>query len=216
MRRASAVHNPGVSLFPFLAVLICTMGVMMLLLVIINRPAPPRSTIPRRRPTPCSKKGARDRPPRLPAATAAHRRPRTMNCSRRARCSIGEFRNWKSSREKTIGDLRNERLRLSTVEDGMRKLRDQWAASQKSSRRHRASRQGEGSRQAVDRRVRRSAQIGSERDARADRQSDRKRPAANRRLLRLFPTTAPTARGGSRSTSNAATTRSSCSPKGSS
>ncbi|HEY2147076.1 MAG TPA: hypothetical protein VGH32_04015, partial [Pirellulales bacterium] len=38
MRRSAAPHNPGVSLFPFLAVLICTMGVMMLLLVICNRP----------------------------------------------------------------------------------------------------------------------------------------------------------------------------------
>ena len=37
MRRTAAT-NPGISLFPFLAVLICTMGVMMLLLVVINRP----------------------------------------------------------------------------------------------------------------------------------------------------------------------------------
>src|SRR5438874_135004 len=36
MRRAAS--NPGVSTFPFLAVLICTMGVMMLLLIVMNRP----------------------------------------------------------------------------------------------------------------------------------------------------------------------------------
>ena len=157
MRRASAAHNPGVSLFPFLAVLICTMGVMMLLLVIINRPGAAAIDDSTRRPAPCSKKVAtarprfccqRNRPTRIP------RRPTTLQADRDmlkcAHFTIG------SSRAKPVDDLRDERLRLTTVEDGMRELRDQWEQVVRSRRRYRTSRHGERSRQAVDRDVRRS------------------------------------------------------------
>ena len=39
MRRSLAPHNPGVSLFPFLAVLICTMGALIVLLVLLVQQA---------------------------------------------------------------------------------------------------------------------------------------------------------------------------------
>ena len=126
MTRASAAHNPGVSLFPFLAVLICTMGVMMLLLVIINRPgaaAIDDSTPP---PDAIFEEGGKGS-----AATLASGNGGASSAANDELQSAREMLDWRisqleTSREKTIGDLRNERLRLATVEDGMRKLHDQW------------------------------------------------------------------------------------------
>src|SRR5436305_12997619 len=104
MRRSAAPHNPAVSLFPFLAVLICTMGVMMLLLVVCNRP------------------GADDGVDGN--STAAGRVEADLDTAR-------EMISWRiaqldASRQKTEADLADRRLRLSAVEEHMRTLRDQW------------------------------------------------------------------------------------------
>jgi len=126
MTRASAAHNPGVSLFPFLAVLICTMGVMMLLLVIINRPG--AAAIDDSEPPPGAvfEEGGKGS-----ATTIASGKGGAASAAANELQSAREMLNWRLSqleisREKTIGDLRDERMRLTTVEDGMRKLRDQW------------------------------------------------------------------------------------------
>ena len=126
MRRASAAHNPGVSLFPFLAVLICTMGVMMLLLVIINRPG--AAAIDDSEPPPGAvfEEGGKGS-----AATLANGNGGAAAAASDELAQAREMLDWRISqlqisREKTVGDLRNERLRLATVEQGMRKLRDQW------------------------------------------------------------------------------------------
>src|SRR5260221_4355224 len=104
MRRSATPHNPGVSLFPFLAVLICTMGVMMLLLVVCNRP------------------GADDGVEGN--STAAGGVEVDLNAAR-------EMISWRiaqldASRQKTEADLADRRLRLSAVEEHMRTLRGQW------------------------------------------------------------------------------------------
>src|SRR5579871_5300655 len=102
MTRAATAHNPGVSLFPFLAVLICTMGVMMLLLVIINRPGSGASM---------DDADASVEPP--PGAVQA-----TPEMIQQAR----EMLAWKisqlhSSREQTESDLSDRQLRLSAIEE---------------------------------------------------------------------------------------------------
>ncbi|HEX3997415.1 MAG TPA: hypothetical protein VHX65_02580 [Pirellulales bacterium] len=133
MRRGTAAHNPGVSLFPFLAVLICTMGVMMLLLVIINRPGaaalddstPPEDAV--------FEEGGKGSAASLAAGNGgmADANAKSAAADDEMLESNRQLLDWRISqldiaREKTLGDLQNERLRLSTVEDGMRELRDQW------------------------------------------------------------------------------------------
>jgi hypothetical protein len=107
MRRSAAPHNPGVSLFPFLAVLICTMGVMMLLLVICNRPGAEADGAE------IAGGGKSAGSVEIDADTAR------------------EMLNWRiaqlgTSRQKTEADLADRRLRLSAVEEYLRKLRGQW------------------------------------------------------------------------------------------
>jgi len=108
MRRSAAPHNPGVSLFPFLAVLICTMGVMMLLLVVCNRPGAEAA-------------GAEI----ADGGNSAGGGVETDLVTAR------EMLNWRiaqlgASRQKTEADLTDRRLRLSAVEEYLRKLREQW------------------------------------------------------------------------------------------
>ena len=101
MRRSAAPHNPGVSLFPFLAVLICTMGVMMLLLVVCNRPGVD---------------GGDDNGSGAAEADAdTARGVLTWRISQ-----------LKTARDKTDADLADRRLRLSAVEGHMGQLREEW------------------------------------------------------------------------------------------
>src|SRR4051812_23763267 len=102
MRRSAGPHNPGVSLFPFLAVLICTMGVMMLLLVVCNRPGADEGK---------------------PAANGAAVETDLDTARDMLAWRIAQL---ESARQKTEGDLADRRLRLSAVEEHMRKLREQW------------------------------------------------------------------------------------------
>src|SRR5580692_11665896 len=117
----SAVHNPGVSLFPFLAVMICTMGVMMMLLVAINRPGAAAIDGP----DSAADEGA--------AGNGAGGDGGSGSSSKKADDSqlARDTMQWKISqlaiaREKTVGDLSDEQQRLAVVEDSMRSLRDKW------------------------------------------------------------------------------------------
>ncbi len=119
MRRPRTPHNPGVSLFPFLAVLICTMGVMMLLLVFINRPgaAPIDGSA-----------GVED----ASGDAGANDGPSEAQAQR-------DMLEWKISqlaisRQKTESDLTDQRARLSTVENNMRAMRDRWQQMQQVAR----------------------------------------------------------------------------------
>ncbi len=102
MRRSATAHNPGVSLFPFLAVLICTMGVMMLLLVICNRPGIDGDD-----------KGAGAAAEQADADAAKG-------------VLTWRVAQLKTSRDKTAADLADRRLRLSAVEEHMGQLREEW------------------------------------------------------------------------------------------
>ncbi len=101
------------------------MGVMMLLLVIINRPG--AAAIDDSEPPPGAvfEEGGKGS-----AATIASGKGGAASAASDELQSAREMLNWRLSqlqisREKTLGDLHNERMRLTTVEDGMRKLRDQ-------------------------------------------------------------------------------------------
>ena len=142
-------QNPGISLFPFLAVLICTMGVMMLLLVIFNRPGGAAEKID----TDAAEADAQD-------AAANETGGTTMQCGRggcgRRGCGIrGDNRREQENRqrgpvgprvaqlenlaagnlpEKTAGDLSDQRLRLSSVEETVALVEDQWKQLQQAAR----------------------------------------------------------------------------------
>jgi hypothetical protein len=95
----------GVSLFPFLAVLICTMGALILLLVVVARQA------------------------RLQAAQdTAKKNAQVHEDLQAAREWAGlEIRGYREAREKTEAQLAEARLALGHVEDHARRLRDQLA-----------------------------------------------------------------------------------------
>ena len=102
VRRQAAV---GVSLFPFLAVLICTMGALILLLVIIARQA------------------------RLQAAeeTALKTNEIRDELQTTRQWAQLEIQEYKAARQKTEKELVDTRLALGHVEDHARRLRDQLA-----------------------------------------------------------------------------------------
>ncbi len=114
MRRATGPHNPGVSLFPFLAVLICTMGVMMLLLVVCNRPGPGEG-------------GTAEK-----AADGSATVETDIDTARQM--LAWRITQLETARTKTEGDLADRRLRLSAVEEHMRKLREQWQAMERAAK----------------------------------------------------------------------------------
>ncbi|HEV3418279.1 MAG TPA: hypothetical protein VG056_15750, partial [Pirellulales bacterium] len=111
MRRSATPHNPGVSLFPFLAVLICTMGVMMLLLVVCNRPGAD---------------GADDGPANGSSPAAAT--DAAIDVARNA--LSGKIAQLESSRKATETDLAERRRRLSAEEQRIHKLLEDWRSIQ--------------------------------------------------------------------------------------
>lgn len=106
--RKKSQHQAGVSLFPFLAVLMCTMGALVVLLVVINRQA------------------------RLQAAESAHgsqgkgaQKDELEAARELVQLQISQL---KTSRDKTEEQLSEARLQLGHLEDHMRRLRDQLAS----------------------------------------------------------------------------------------
>jgi hypothetical protein len=106
MRRQVATAAQGISLFPFLAVLLCTMGALIVVLVVLNRQS------------------------RLKAAhSAAEAETRESSANgaaadARLRRVTAEWRlkHLRESRAKTQADLDRQRLRLSGVEEHRRQL----------------------------------------------------------------------------------------------
>lgn len=104
--RSRAGGAASVSLFPFLAVLLCTMGSLTVVLVVVAR-------------------HARDQAEQLPVVAEKSQALKDMETARdMARWRISELR---TSREKTEGQLAEVRLQLGGIEDHSRKLREQLA-----------------------------------------------------------------------------------------
>ncbi len=100
MRRPVGNTSPGISLFPFLAVLLCTMGALIVVLVVLNRQS------------------------RLQAAAARSDRDAVSDevQTQRREDLAWRIEQLQSSRQKTAVDLANERQRLAVVEDNIRRL----------------------------------------------------------------------------------------------
>jgi len=139
MRRARGSSGDAVSLFPFLAVLICTMGSLIVLLVVLVMQAK--------------------------ASAVEHARQREQDSAKvreqaeQARLDIEESR-WRievlqASRDKTAEALDDKRRELSHLEDEIRRLRDQLdvaaaEAEDIASKAGEGSDAGEASRQRID------------------------------------------------------------------
>jgi hypothetical protein len=107
MRRPVEPVAPGISLFPFLAVLLCTMGALIVVLVVLNRHS-------RMHAEAVSAEGKKAQASKLAAMRAsAEQRRDDLNWQ------IGHLR---ESRDKTQTDLDRERLRLSGIEEHRRQL----------------------------------------------------------------------------------------------
>ncbi len=116
MRRPT-VSAAGISLFPFMAVLLCTMGALIVVLVVLNRQA--------------RVKAATD------AANHADGRTAIATVDAQEAAMTRDTIAWRlqhltTSREKTQVDLDHERLRLSGVEEHIRSLEKQLGALRQS------------------------------------------------------------------------------------
>ncbi|MEX2138662.1 MAG: hypothetical protein WD894_05335 [Pirellulales bacterium] len=107
MRRPVGTAAPGISLFPFLAVLLCTMGALIVVLVVLNRQSRLKAEV-------------------LSSAEAETRRASTAATRSDAEdhrdTLVWQIGHLRISREKTQLDLDRERLRLSGVEEHRREL----------------------------------------------------------------------------------------------
>jgi hypothetical protein len=110
MRRQVATATQGISLFPFLAVLLCTMGALIVVLVVLNRQSRLQAVA-------------------MSSASADLRRASAEEAKRelKIRREMAEWRlqHLRESRQKTQIDLDQERLRLSGVEEHRRQLEAQ-------------------------------------------------------------------------------------------
>jgi len=112
MSRARAAAAPGISLFPFLAVLLCTMGALLVLLVLFSRSAQEADAS---------------------AAAAAAAEATRVEEERATELSLlRDELAWRLAqlqgvREKTASDLLEARLQLAGIEDGGRTLADELA-----------------------------------------------------------------------------------------
>jgi len=103
------------SLFPFLAVLICTMGALILLLVVLARQAKLQAT-------------------ETAAVEATQREEEAARRKKELKEEhedvLWRIEQWKASRQRTEMQLREARLRLGHIEDHALRLRDQLASLQ--------------------------------------------------------------------------------------
>jgi hypothetical protein len=110
MRRPVATATQGISLFPFLAVLLCTMGALIVVLVVLNRQSRLQAAA-------------------VTSAAAESRRAETeeQQVQARLRRQMAEWRlqHLRESRGKTQTELDHQRLRLSGVEEHRRRLEAQ-------------------------------------------------------------------------------------------
>jgi hypothetical protein len=107
MRRQVRSAAPGISLFPFLAVLLCTMGALIVVLVVLNRQTRLAAAA----------SSAAEVEARRAAAAA------TQSDAEEARDTlVWQIGHLRTSRDKTQADLDRQRLRLSGVEEYRRQL----------------------------------------------------------------------------------------------
>ena len=107
MRRQVRNAGPGISLFPFLAVLLCTMGALIVVLVVLNRQSRLRATEASAAEVAAGRESA--------AATQSDAQDRRDTLA-------WQIDHLRVSRDKTQTDLDRERLRLSGVEEHRRQL----------------------------------------------------------------------------------------------
>lgn len=105
MSRSRPADGPTVSLFPFLAVLLCTMGSLLVLLVLFSRSAR------------VADQGADE--------AAARQRQEELELARDE--LVWRVKQLQDVRERTAADLARERLRLAGAEDDSRRLADELA-----------------------------------------------------------------------------------------
>lgn len=140
MKRPVATAQLGISLFPFLAVLLCTMGALIVLLVVINRnsrnlgiaerrqqatsPSAPRAAVVDQ--ANASAQAAETANNAKVEAARLAKLNKTLSAARDTQETL-EWRltHLRESRDKTAEDLRQERLRLSGAEAQVRRLEDQ-------------------------------------------------------------------------------------------
>ncbi len=113
-RRSATTSSASFSLFPFLAVLLCVMGALIVVLVVIARQARQRGT-----------DAAKARAAEL--ATSGEQRAAELASLRWRSDQLRE------SRDKTAAQLEQQRLELSHIEEHARALRDQLADLEKAS-----------------------------------------------------------------------------------
>jgi hypothetical protein len=111
MRKHTTDNSSAISLFPFIAVLLCTMGALLVVLVSVARLA---------------RDGAQRR------AEAQKQPPAAVVDDSKTRQKLNELRQQAANlhllRNKADEQLRNDQLRLSHLEDHMRRLQDQAAS----------------------------------------------------------------------------------------
>ena len=118
MRRATSTLADGSSLFPFLAVLLCTMGSLIVLLVVLARQA--RLDAATATPEPAS------------ASAAPESAPPQDDVAARAALEDVELLvgQWEAIRDDTLGGLDDRRRELAWVEDRIRELENDLARRQ--------------------------------------------------------------------------------------
>ena len=110
MSRARAQSGPSISLFPFLAVLLCTMGSLLVVLVIFSRSAKQAGI-------------AAAEQARAEAAAAADAERQELEL---ARDEIGwRIDHMRSIRDRTAEDLAKARMQLAGTEENARQLADE-------------------------------------------------------------------------------------------
>jgi hypothetical protein len=129
MRRQLAATAPAISLFPFLAVLLCTMGALVVVLVVLNRQS------------------------RLRAAAESAADAMALGRSAEEERAMAELRRdeiaWqlahlRTSRDLTQEDLNQERLKLSGVEQHRRQLQSKLEELARAAKQLEALQQGSG------------------------------------------------------------------------
>src|SRR5690606_8208648 len=110
--KRSAEQSPSVSLFPFLAVLLCTMGALVVVLVVINRQA-------------------RFKAAAAVSEAAEHNTEELQVAEEQLRLQLSQL---STARDATLEDLAEARSRLSGIEDHLRRARNQIQELQSAAR----------------------------------------------------------------------------------
>jgi hypothetical protein len=139
MRRSAAANQAGVSLFPFLAVLLCTMGALIVLLVVVNRNSrdeAARERLAQKSSSPPIAVAKQSEPATVPPVIDTADQAAKIKAAKELKEKIETLAdqrdelNWRSEHlaeisKKNLTDLQNERARLSSSEELVRELTKQ-------------------------------------------------------------------------------------------